>query len=58
MEEMPFFMKKKEWYYYDTQDKKYKLTNEAPSKARKSYSKFYSQPHVYVDENGDEWTED
>ncbi len=38
----PYFMKNKEWYYHDPKEWKYKLTDKAPPKARKSYEEFYS----------------
>lgn len=41
--EKPYFMKNKEWYYYDTKDYNYKLTNKAPQKAIDSYKEFYKE---------------
>lgn len=38
---MPYFMKNKEWYYYDMDTGYYKLTDKAPKKAIESYKKFY-----------------
>lgn len=35
-----YFMKNKEWYYYDTDSGMLKLTQDAPEKAKKSYEWF------------------
>ena len=51
MVDMPYFMTKEKWYYFDYVKKKYVLTNEAPKKAKDSYDAFYAQ--VYGgDKNG------
>lgn len=39
----PYFMKNKEWYYYDTKEYKYKLTDKAPREAIESYKEFYKK---------------
>lgn len=39
----PYFMKNKDWYYYDTKEYKYKLTNKAPKEAVESYKEFYKK---------------
>lgn len=39
----PYFMKKEEWYYYDYDELKYKLTDKATQKAKDSYKEFYKQ---------------
>lgn len=38
----PLFLSNPEWYYYDTIEHKYKLTNKATEAAKKSYEEFYS----------------
>lgn len=38
---MPYFMKNKEWFYYDEKELMYKLTDKATEKAKKSYKEFY-----------------
>lgn len=43
MLDMPYFMENKDWYYYDYKEKKYKLTDKAPSKAKRSYDEFYEE---------------
>lgn len=40
MLDMPYFMNNPDWYYYDYDAKKYKLTDKAPQKAQDSYKKF------------------
>ena len=45
----PYFMKKKEWFYFDEDEFCYKLTDKAPKKARESYKEFYSE--VYGGKN-------
>ena len=39
----PYFMTNKEWYYWDSKEWKYKLTDKAPQKAIDSYKKFYKE---------------
>ena len=39
--EKPFFMNNTEWYYFDEKEFKYKLTDKATDKAKKSYEEFY-----------------
>jgi hypothetical protein len=36
-----YFMENKEWYYFDYDEFKYKLTDKAPPKAQESYKEFY-----------------
>ena len=38
----PYFMKNKDWYYFDEKEFKYQLTDKAPDKAKESYKEFYS----------------
>lgn len=40
-QEMPFFMTNDEWYYFDENEHRLKLTEKAPEKAKKSYEEFY-----------------
>lgn len=42
MLKMPFFLNDKNWYFFDENEKKYKLTPEAPPEAKESYEEFYS----------------
>lgn len=42
MQEEPYFMTNKEWYYIDEEEFCYKLTDKAPEKAKISYKEFYS----------------
>lgn len=39
--ERPYFLTNEKWYYYDEEEGTYKLTEEAPEKAVKSYEDFY-----------------
>lgn len=41
MIDMPYFMKKKEWYEFDPKTKRFVLTDKAPVAARKSLAEFY-----------------
>ena len=43
MLDMPYFMENEEWYYYDSQERKFILTENAPQKAKESYKKFYEE---------------
>lgn len=49
MVDMPYFMENEKWFYFDTSEKNYKLTDKAPKKARESYEEFYSE--VYGEKN-------
>lgn len=40
--EEPYFMQNKEWFYFDENEFKYKLTEKAPKEAIESYKQFYS----------------
>lgn len=37
----PYFMKKKEWYFFDEEEFIYKLTDKATKEAIESYKEFY-----------------
>lgn len=37
----PYFLSNPAWYYYDEEDLKYKLTEEATPEAKESYKDFY-----------------
>lgn len=39
--EKPYFMSNEDWFYFDEKEFKYKLTEKATEKARKSYEDFY-----------------
>lgn len=39
----PYFLTNESWYYYDEDELMYKLTDEAPPKARESYAEFYAE---------------
>ena len=43
----PYFLTNEAWYYYDDKELCYKLTDEAPEKARQSYDKFYEALNSY-----------
>ena len=43
MIERPYFMSNPEWYYFDEEEFKYKLTEKAPKKAVKSYNEVYEE---------------
>lgn len=38
----PYFMENEKWYYFDEDDFCYKLTDDAPEKAKESYKEFYA----------------
>lgn len=42
----PYFMENEEWYYYDYENLKYKLTDKAPKEAVKSYQEFYKEEKI------------
>lgn len=39
----PYFLKNKDWFYYDEEEMKYKLKKDAPAEAIKSYNDYYRQ---------------
>lgn len=39
----PLFMKNKEWYYFDEDECKLKLTDKATKEAIESYNEFYNE---------------
>lgn len=41
--ERPYFLTNEEWYYFDEEEFKYKLTDKATDKAKESYKKFYKE---------------
>lgn len=48
----PLFMKNKEWYYFDEDECKLKLTDKATKEAIESYNEFYNElePTYYIDD--------
>jgi len=44
MQDMPFFMKNAEWYFFDYEKRKYMLKKDVPKKAKESYERFYKEP--------------
>lgn len=47
MIDMPYFMENKGWYYFDYDNKRFMLTDEAPPKAKESYKEFYETLEAY-----------
>lgn len=41
MQKPPYFMNDPTWFYFDEDEFRYKLTDKAPDKARRSYAEFY-----------------
>jgi hypothetical protein len=41
IQDIPYFMKNEEWWFYDWEEMKYKLTDKAPKEAVESYKEFY-----------------
>lgn len=39
--DVPYFFTNQEWYYYDSEEEIYKLTDKAPAEAVESYKLFY-----------------
>ena len=55
-DDMPYFMKNEDWFYFDEKEEIYKPTEHAPIEAVKSIEKFNSE-HTGIDENGNHWTD-
>lgn len=47
--ETPYFMTNKEWFYYDSKQCKYVLTDKATKKAIDSYNKWYEEFLIQYD---------
>ena len=43
MQDMPYFMENNEWFYFDFENKKFRLTSSAPPEAKESYNEFYHE---------------
>ena len=41
LQEQPYFMTNKEWYYHDKKKNRLFLTDKAPKEAQESYEEFY-----------------
>lgn len=41
MLDRPYFMENEEWYYFDFEEKKFKLTDKANNEAKESYKAYY-----------------
>lgn len=52
MKTEPYFMRNKDWYYFDEAEFRYKLTKKAPTKAVQSYDEFYKD-EIVKDKNGE-----
>ena len=46
----PYFMENEEWWFYDWEEMKYKLTEKAPKEAIESYEEFYKEIKMDEDE--------
>lgn len=55
-EDMPYFMKNPDWFYFDEDEEIYKPTKAAPQKAKDSINRFNAE-HTGADENGNQWTD-
>lgn len=52
--EIPKFLENPEWYYYDTTEGCYKLTDKAPQEAKESYAEFYELVEGVAQDDTDE----
>ena len=48
-----YFLKNKDWYYYDKKAHKMRLTDKAPKKAIESYEEYYATDTAPETEEGD-----
>lgn len=51
MVDMPYFMKKKEWYRFDYKNRQFVLTDKAPSDAQKSYKDYIKELTIQNEQN-------
>ena len=49
IQDLPYFMYNEDWYYYDWDEIKYKLTDKAPKEAIDSYNEFYNENDTDID---------
>lgn len=56
VDNLPYFMKDKEWYYFDEKEYLFKPTKKAPERVIKSIEKFNAK-HTHIDEHGYHWTD-
>jgi hypothetical protein len=56
MKTEPYFMRNKDWYYFDEAEFCYKLTEKAPPEAVQSYDDFYKEK-IVKDKSGNVWFE-
>ena len=49
MDERPYFMENKDWYYYDEQEGVIKLTDKAPKEAKQSYEEWYADNDLIIE---------
>lgn len=54
MKTEPYFMRNKDWYYFDEAEFCYKLTEKAPPEAVQSYDDFYKEK-IVKDKSGNVW---
>ena len=52
MLDMPYFMENEKWFYFDGKKRKFVLTKEAPSEAKKSYQEYYKELEKEEEVNG------
>lgn len=45
--EIPYFMRNEDWYYFDEEEFRYKLTDKATPEAVESYNSFYELIEKY-----------
>lgn len=50
IDERPYFMKNKEWYFYDEEEGMLKLTEKAPEEAKKSYEEWHASGDLLLRE--------
>ena len=43
MLDMPYFMENEKWFYFDGKKRKFVLTKDAPSEAKRSYQEYYDE---------------
>ena len=50
LNEEPYFLSNKDWFYYDEEEFCYKLTDKATKEAIKSYEEYYNNfDDMYID---------
>lgn len=55
MMDQPYFMTNEEWFYFDYEERKHKLTEKAPHEAVQSYEEYYNELKLQTTEERNDY---